>query len=148
MCHSLFVLNFVLAPFIVQFIIIYFFIKNAERFHKDPMQLGNRQWSQYALWRSAHEQPSSGTCLSALWLGLLDLAVHCFALHSVSCASSTSCHTCSTSASARRASLLTSTCGSFRRTSLPEASPTMVALAANLSKPHPAGDCFNRWLVF
>lgn len=45
------VLNFVLAPFIVQFIIIYFFIKNAERFHKDPMQLGNRQWSQYALWR-------------------------------------------------------------------------------------------------
>ena len=68
MAHAEPTLNFVLSPFILVFIVIYFFIKNAEKFHKNPVQLGNRQWSQYALWRSGSTTKRSPLNVGALWV--------------------------------------------------------------------------------
>jgi hypothetical protein len=38
------VLNAVLSPFILMFILIFYLLKNAEILHKQPGQLANRQW--------------------------------------------------------------------------------------------------------
>lgn len=43
--------NFVLAPFILLFMFIYFFFKHAQAMHKDPSSAGTRNWSQLARWR-------------------------------------------------------------------------------------------------
>eukprot|EP00163_Fabomonas_tropica_P000156 TRINITY_DN1010_c0_g2_i1.p1 TRINITY_DN1010_c0_g2~~TRINITY_DN1010_c0_g2_i1.p1 ORF type:complete len:759 (+),score=183.40 TRINITY_DN1010_c0_g2_i1:637-2913(+) len=43
--------NLVLAPFILVFMFVYFFFKNAEEFHNRPGSIGNRQWSPLARWK-------------------------------------------------------------------------------------------------
>jgi hypothetical protein len=45
------VLNLLCCPFILLFLIIYFFMKNAERFYHHPSSAGARQWSSLAAWR-------------------------------------------------------------------------------------------------
>eukprot|EP00961_Rhodomonas_salina_P173005 2332856-Rhodomonas_salina.1 len=41
-------INLVLSPFIVMFILIYFTLKNVQRYHADPRTLSTRSWSLYA----------------------------------------------------------------------------------------------------
>ncbi|GAB4821600.1 hypothetical protein N2152v2_008646 [Parachlorella kessleri] len=45
------VLNLLASPFMLLFLLIYFFMKNAERFYHHPSTLGARRWSQLAKWR-------------------------------------------------------------------------------------------------
>lgn len=44
-------LNLVLLPFTLLFMVMYFFLKNAEEFHKKGDYLGPRKWSPLALWK-------------------------------------------------------------------------------------------------
>ena len=39
------IVNLVLSPFIIVFLLIYFALKNAQRFHADPRSLSTRSWS-------------------------------------------------------------------------------------------------------
>lgn len=50
-CRRMAVINLVLAPFLLVFLLIYFFLRNAERFYHSPNSLGARRWSQLAAWR-------------------------------------------------------------------------------------------------
>lgn len=43
--------NLILAPFLLVFLLIYFFLRNAERFYHSPNSLGARRWSPLAAWR-------------------------------------------------------------------------------------------------
>ena len=43
--------NLVVSPFLAVFLIIYFFMHNAERFYSHPGSLGSRRWSPLAKWR-------------------------------------------------------------------------------------------------
>ena len=45
------VLNLVLAPFVLVFLAMHFFLSNAEKFYHHPSSVGARQWSSLALWR-------------------------------------------------------------------------------------------------
>lgn len=45
------VVNLLLAPFLLVFLLIYFFLRNAERFYHSPSALGARRWSPLAAWR-------------------------------------------------------------------------------------------------
>ncbi|KAK9802892.1 hypothetical protein WJX73_002447 [Symbiochloris irregularis] len=45
------VLNLLLAPFLLVFLVIYFFMRNAEKFYNHPSAVGARRWSPLALWR-------------------------------------------------------------------------------------------------
>lgn len=45
------IVNFLLLPFALMFLIVYFFLKHAEDFHKKGDYLGPRKWSPEALWR-------------------------------------------------------------------------------------------------
>lgn len=45
------VVNLILAPFLLMFLLIYFFLRNAERFYHSPNALGARRWSPLAAWR-------------------------------------------------------------------------------------------------
>lgn len=45
------VVNLALAPFLLIFLLIYFFLRNAERFYHSPSSLGARRWSPLASWR-------------------------------------------------------------------------------------------------
>ncbi|KAG1681142.1 hypothetical protein FOA52_015585 [Chlamydomonas sp. UWO 241] len=51
--------NLVLSPFLFVFLLIYFFMHNAERFYSHPGSLGSRRWSALAKWtlRELNEAP-------------------------------------------------------------------------------------------
>ena len=40
-----------LAPFVLVFLAMHFFLSNAERFYHHPSSVGARQWSGLAFWR-------------------------------------------------------------------------------------------------
>ncbi|WIA42135.1 hypothetical protein OEZ86_009406 [Tetradesmus obliquus] len=44
-------LNLLLSPFLLLFLVIYFFMKHAEKFYHSPGSLGSRRWSSLAKWR-------------------------------------------------------------------------------------------------
>ncbi len=43
--------NLLLAPFLLVFLLIYFFMRNAEKFYHQPSSAGARRWSSLAAWR-------------------------------------------------------------------------------------------------
>ena len=43
--------NVVLAPFLLIFLLMFFFMRNAERFYHQPSTAGARRWSSLAAWR-------------------------------------------------------------------------------------------------
>lgn len=43
--------NFLLSPFLIAFLLIYFFLRNGEAFYHRPSSLGARRWSALAKWR-------------------------------------------------------------------------------------------------
>ncbi|KAJ1025162.1 hypothetical protein NDA16_002668 [Ustilago loliicola] len=45
------VVNAIFAPFIVLYLLIYSFFRYFEEYHKDPSNLGSRQYTQYARWK-------------------------------------------------------------------------------------------------
>ncbi len=45
------VVNLLLAPFVLVFLLIYFFMRNAEKFYHQPSSAGSRRWSSLAAWR-------------------------------------------------------------------------------------------------
>lgn len=45
------VINACFSPFLLVFLVIYFFMKNAEAFYHHPSTLGNRRWSPLARWK-------------------------------------------------------------------------------------------------
>jgi hypothetical protein len=45
------VANLLLAPFLLVFLLIYFFMRNAEKFYHQPSSAGARRWSSLAAWR-------------------------------------------------------------------------------------------------
>lgn len=45
------VINAIFAPFIVLYLLIYSFFRYFEEYHKDPSNLGSRQYTQYARWK-------------------------------------------------------------------------------------------------
>ncbi|EIE20298.1 APG9-domain-containing protein [Coccomyxa subellipsoidea C-169] len=45
------VANLLLAPFLLMFLLIYFFMRNAEKFYHQPSSAGARRWSSLAAWR-------------------------------------------------------------------------------------------------
>ena len=45
------VVNAIFAPFIVLYVLVYSFFRYFEEYHKDPSNLGSRQYTQYARWK-------------------------------------------------------------------------------------------------
>ncbi|EPQ26657.1 uncharacterized protein PFL1_05637 [Pseudozyma flocculosa PF-1] len=45
------IVNAVFAPFIVLYLLLYSFFRYFEEYHKDPSNLGSRQYTQYARWK-------------------------------------------------------------------------------------------------
>ncbi|KIS67278.1 uncharacterized protein UMAG_04380 [Mycosarcoma maydis] len=45
------VVNAIFAPFIVLYLLLYSFFRYFEEYHKDPSNLGSRQYTQYARWK-------------------------------------------------------------------------------------------------
>ena len=45
------VLNLIMSPFVMVFVVSYFFLQNAEHFYRHPVSVGARQWSLYARWK-------------------------------------------------------------------------------------------------
>ena len=45
------ILNLLVAPFVLVFLLIYFFMRNAEKFYHQPSSAGARRWSALAAWR-------------------------------------------------------------------------------------------------
>ncbi|KAN0062741.1 autophagy protein atg9 [Thecaphora frezii] len=45
------IVNAVFAPFIVLYLLVYSFFRYFEEYHKDPSNLGSRQYTQYARWK-------------------------------------------------------------------------------------------------
>ncbi len=43
--------NLVLSPFLIAFLLIYFFLRHAEAFYHHPSSAGARRWSSLAKWR-------------------------------------------------------------------------------------------------
>jgi autophagy-related protein 9 len=43
--------NLLLAPFLLLFLTIHFFMRNAERFYNHPGSIGSRRWTPLAKWR-------------------------------------------------------------------------------------------------
>jgi len=43
--------NLALSPFILMFMLSYFFLRNAEKFYRHPGTVGSRNWSPYARWK-------------------------------------------------------------------------------------------------
>ena len=43
--------NLVLSPFLIAFLLIYFFLRHAEAFYHHPSSAGARRWSALAKWR-------------------------------------------------------------------------------------------------
>ena len=52
-------MNLILSPFIVMFVLVYFALKNAQRYHADPRALSTRSWCLYAkyIFRKYNELP-------------------------------------------------------------------------------------------
>uniref|UniRef100_A0A061R0H4 Autophagy-related protein 9 n=2 Tax=Tetraselmis sp. GSL018 TaxID=582737 RepID=A0A061R0H4_9CHLO len=44
------VVNLLISPFLVAFLVIYFFMRNAEKFYHHPSSVAARSWSPYAKW--------------------------------------------------------------------------------------------------
>lgn len=51
LCRLMAVVNLLLAPFVLVFLLIYFFMRNAEKFYHQPSSAGSRRWSSLAAWR-------------------------------------------------------------------------------------------------
>ncbi len=51
LCRRVAVANLLLAPFLLVFLLIYFFMRNAEKFYHQPSSAGARRWSSLAAWR-------------------------------------------------------------------------------------------------
>ncbi len=45
------IFNLLVAPFVLVFLLIYFFMRNAEKFYHQPSSAGARRWSALAAWR-------------------------------------------------------------------------------------------------
>eukprot|EP01026_Neomeris_dumetosa_P032471 TRINITY_DN2579_c0_g1_i10.p1 TRINITY_DN2579_c0_g1~~TRINITY_DN2579_c0_g1_i10.p1 ORF type:complete len:639 (-),score=56.33 TRINITY_DN2579_c0_g1_i10:774-2690(-) len=45
------VVNLVVSPFVILFVSIYFFMRNAEKFYHRPSMVGARRWTQFAKWK-------------------------------------------------------------------------------------------------
>ena len=45
------VVMLLLSPFLAVFMLIYFFLRNAEQFYHQPSSAGSRRWSNLALWK-------------------------------------------------------------------------------------------------
>ena len=45
------VMNLLCCPFVLMFLLIYFFMRNAEKFYHHPSSAGARRWSSLAAWR-------------------------------------------------------------------------------------------------
>lgn len=45
------VCNLLVSPFLMLFLLIYFFMRNAEKFYHHPSSIGARRWSGLAYWR-------------------------------------------------------------------------------------------------
>jgi len=45
------VINLIMSPFVMVFVVSYFFLQNAEHFYRHPVSVGARQWSLYARWK-------------------------------------------------------------------------------------------------
>lgn len=43
--------NLLVSPFLMVFLLIYFFMRNAEKFYHHPSSIGARRWSGLAFWR-------------------------------------------------------------------------------------------------
>ena len=43
--------NLLLSPFLIAFLLIYFFLRHAEAFYHHPSSAGARRWSSLAKWR-------------------------------------------------------------------------------------------------
>jgi len=43
--------NLLVSPFLMVFLLIYFFLRNAEKFYHHPSSIGARRWSGLAFWR-------------------------------------------------------------------------------------------------
>ena len=43
--------NLLVSPFVMLFLLIYFFMRNAEKFYHHPGSIGARRWSGLAYWR-------------------------------------------------------------------------------------------------
>ena len=50
-CRRVAIVNLLLAPFLLVFLLIYFFMRNAEKFYHQPSSAGARRWSALAAWR-------------------------------------------------------------------------------------------------
>ena len=50
-CRIMAILNLLVAPFVLVFLLIYFFMRNAEKFYHQPSSAGARRWSALAAWR-------------------------------------------------------------------------------------------------
>ena len=50
-CRRMAVCNLLVSPFLMLFLLIYFFMRNAEKFYHHPSSIGARRWSGTAYWR-------------------------------------------------------------------------------------------------
>jgi autophagy-related protein 9 len=62
----------VLSPFLLIFMLCYFFLRNAEQFYHEPSTAGSRRWSNLAKWtfREFNEVCSCVLILPFLWWNL------------------------------------------------------------------------------
>ena len=78
--------NLLVSPFVMLFLLIYFFMRNAEKFYHHPSSIGARRWSGLAYWRMRefNELPhyirhrcASHCLMSCVPSGLLSLLLSC-----------------------------------------------------------------------
>lgn len=50
-CRRMALCNLLVSPFLMVFLLIYFFLRNAEKFYHHPSSIGARRWSGLAFWR-------------------------------------------------------------------------------------------------
>ncbi len=50
-CRCMALCNLLVSPFLMVFLLIYFFLRNAEKFYHHPSSIGARRWSGLAFWR-------------------------------------------------------------------------------------------------
>ena len=86
MCRRMAVCNLLVSPFLMLFLLIYFFMRNAEKFYHHPSSIGARRWSGLAYWRMRefnelphyirHRSAASGSTRPALPCPSPPLLVH------------------------------------------------------------------------
>ncbi len=50
-CRQAAILNLLISPFLLVFLLMYLFLSNAERLYHHPSSVGARRWSSLASWR-------------------------------------------------------------------------------------------------